>query len=111
MRITHLAAIIALALSGCSAPLKVGAIVKPAKSQSFLACTSMESLNKAIEFSVAQDRAEVDAMFAAGTCTRAPGNKLYRVISANGDEAEVAAVDSSSSTTMWTANTSFEPAS
>ncbi len=111
MRITHLTAITALALSACSPPLKVGATVKPAKSQSFLACTSMASLNKAIEFSVAQDRAVVDALFAEGACVQAPGNKLYRVIAANGDEAGIVATDSTSAKTFWAADTSFEPAS
>jgi hypothetical protein len=110
MRITQLVAITVFALSACSSPLKLGMKVKPTKSQSFLACISQDSLNKAIEFDVAQDRATVDALFAHGTCTNAPGNNVYRVISINGDEVEFVAVNSPSSKGMWTADTSFEPA-
>ncbi len=110
MRITQLVALAVLALSACSAPLKVGTTVKPAKSQSFLACVSQGALNKAIELSVAQERAEVDAMFAAATCTQAPGNRRYRILSVSGDEVEVAAVDPASPKGMWTAATSFDAA-
>ena len=110
MRITHLVGITIFALSACSVPLKLGTKLKPTKSQDFLACISQDSLNKGIEFTVAQDHATVDAMFAAGTCTNAPGNKLYRVVSSNGDEAEVVAVDSRSSKGVWAADTAFETA-
>lgn len=84
--------------------------VKAANGTSFMACVSKDALDSAVRHAVLKERTKFEAMFADASCTIAPGDKDYKILSVSGDVVEFVNSNSEMADGMWTEIESLDPA-